>query len=213
MVLAPTCLGYIEDPETRDNRKKEAADTGIPKKMQSMRQFLSIKFDQLNWRMDDLDKKIETRNKDMKELKQILLGRSLETISRADGIQAANPKYKRSLKDRQRRDADDLHLGNVFVALYEKAQETSADVKTLLGKTEEVLESASECERIPSIIEEIHNSKMNEAVLCEKPKSCLELLMNGHTLSGVYKIYVATLEKDIEVFITFISSWSFIIPR
>ena len=77
-----------------------------------------------------------------------------------------------------------------------------------------MLESASECDKIPSIIEEIHNSKINEAVLCEKPKSCLELLKNGHTMSGVYKIYAATLEKDIEVkFITFISSWSFIILR
>ena len=42
---------------------------------------------------------------------------------------------------------------------------------------------------------------------CQRPRSCLELHRKGHTASGLYKIYVASLEKMVLVGIFFVF-WS-----
>ena len=39
----------------------------------------------------------------------------------------------------------------------------------------------------------------DKQMICEKPKSCLEHLRIGHTVSGVYKIYTAQYVEGIEV--------------
>ena len=229
MVMSPTCLSLIEVPQTRENlhllRKFETAGAAgknvihyiseVFYKLDEKIDKLNQKIDHLNQKTEKLDQRIEymdmKTDTDIKELREIFLDRRFQTSSHTLENPAANLKLKRSLSDRYRRDANGLHVSNVFVTLYEKSLETSADVKTLLGKTEEVLESASECGKIPSIIEQIHYyCKKNEAV-SEKPRSCLELLKQGHTLSGTYTLYVETLEKDIEVkSLNLISSWSFI---
>ena len=47
---------------------------------------------------------------------------------------------------------------------------------------------------------------------CRRPRSCLELQRKGHTASGLYKIYVASLEKMVLVGIFFVF-WSLFVTK
>lgn len=189
--------------------KKIEQKTGkLNEKIDNLEKKIEQKTEKLNEKIDNLDQKIERKteklekmmNKTINANMRETLDRSFNTISRAPAV---NIKQKRSIIDRVERETDGLHVSEVFVTLYEKALETSSDVKTLLEKTDDIHESAKDCGKIPSIIEEVHSQCGNQKEsVCEKPKSCLELLKKGHTLSGVYKIHIETLEKDIEVDIT-----------
>ena len=186
----------LDEKMDKLDRKIEQKTENLNKKIENLDKKIEQKTEKLNENIDKLDEKINTNMREM-------LDRSFNTISR---VPVAKVKQKRPIIDRYRRGTDGLHVSEVFVTLYEKALETSSDVKTLLGKTDDVFESANECGRIPNIIEEIHSQCGNQKeAICEKPKSCLELLKKGHTLSGVYKIHIETLEKDIEVDILLIS--------
>ena len=93
-------------------------------------------------------------------------------------------------------------MGDVFVLLHDKALETSADVKTLLGETGDVgtvlQELSSECGKVPTILEELKAIRKNQEFF-RKPRSCLELLNSGHTLSGPYTVYAESYSKETEV--------------
>ena len=211
MVVPSVCWGLLKEPEIHDNLR---ASRKVESSRYQLEELIRHVFDKLDEKMDKLDRKIEQKTEKLSENIEKLdekintntremLDHSFNTISR---VPVAKLKQKRSIINRYQRETEGLHVSEVFVTLYEKALETSSDVKTLLGKTDDVLESAKECGRIPSIIEEIHSQCGNQKeAVCEKPKSCLELLEKGHTLSGVYKIHIETLEKDIEVDILLIS--------
>ena len=83
-------------------------------------------------------------------------------------------------------------LANIFLALNDKAVSTSSDVKTLLTKIDEMIEKTKECSS--------RDTELDENL----PRSCLELRNKGHTMSGVYKIYVVGLRKSIEVCLCYI---------
>ena len=189
----------LDEKMDKLDRKIEQKTENLNKKIENLDKKIEQKTEKLNENIDKLDEKINTNMREM-------LDRSFNTISR---VPVAKVKQKRPIIDRYRRETEGLHVSEVFVTLYEKALETSSDVKKLLGKTDDMHASAKECGRIPTIIEEIHSQCGNQKeVVCEKPKSCLELLEKGHTLSGVYKIHIETLEKDIEVDILLISFMS-----
>lgn len=115
--------------------------------------------------------KIDQLDTSFNELKQMIMDNSLYAASR-DAIATLRRREQRdTTRSRTRREKEDLHLGNVFVTLYDTAIQTSSDVKILLE---------------------------NQA-FCDRPKSCLEHLRNGHTESGVYKIYTAKYAEAIEV--------------
>ena len=218
MMVPSVCWGLLKEPEIQDNlrapRKMESSRDQLEELIRHVFDKLDEKIDKLDEKMDTLDKKLEQKTEKLEEMidKKIntnmkeMLDRSFNTISR---VPVAKLKQKRPIIDRYRRETEGLHVSEVFVTLYEKELETSSDVKTLLGKTDDMHESAKECGRIPTIIEEIHSQCGNQKeAVCEKPKSCLELLEKGHTLSGVYKIHIETLEKDIEVYILLFSFMS-----
>ena len=135
--------------------------------------------------LDSLDQKVDGSVKDIKELKK-LTNDKLGSIVCAVETRASEIRQMNPLNVRDRREADGLHMVNILLSLYDKAQTTSSDVKTLLSKVDETIENTKQCSKKPDCN-------------CQKPRSCLELRRKGHTLSGVYQIYVAGLDRDIEV--------------
>ena len=121
--------------------------------------------------------------------------RSVYNPAAADVVDTGNQE---TTKDR--RGVEDV--GNVFVLLHDKALETSADVKTLLEETDDVgatLQTLSgECGRLSLVLEELEAIRENQEFY-KKPRSCLELLETGHTLSGHYMVYAESNSKEFEV--------------
>ena len=91
----------------------------LDKKMDKLDQKIELKTEKLNEHIDELGEKINTNVREM-------LDRNFNTIFRAP---VAKLKQKRPIIDRYRRETDGLHVSEIFVTLYEKALETSSDVK------------------------------------------------------------------------------------
>ena len=106
---------------------------------------------------------------------------------------------KGDLKSRYRRDVHDI--GEVFVTTYNKAISTSSDVKTLLAAMETLLENTNALQATyKEISDDIEVLKEGQATCNrEQPKSCLEVLNNGHTMSGVYDIFPESSIRPIQV--------------
>lgn len=129
---------------------------------------------------DAISQKTDLTMNEIKELKQKGLDSSRGTSAFKTGISAINNEKRNSSESRNYREVD----RSVYTSLHDRAVETS--VKTLLSKMDRVLE------RIDKFSKKQEDS--------EKARSCLELLRTGHTLSGVYKIYVASIRRSVEVY-------------
>ena len=118
-----------------------------------------------------------------------------------NALKLATDKFQKTgdLKSRYRRDVHDI--GEVFVTTYNKAISTSSDVKTLLAAMETLLENTNALQAsYKEISNDIEVLKEGQA-MCnrENPKSCLEVLNNGHTMSGVYDIFPESSIRPIQV--------------
>ena len=78
-------------------------------------------------------------------------------------------------------------LKDLCQVLHDTSVSVSSDMKTLLNETSEIIEKTNDCGSDASDTEN------------QMPGSCLELQNKGHTQSGVYRIYVASLGEAIEV--------------
>ena len=118
-----------------------------------------------------------------------------------NALKLATDKFQKTgdLKSRYRRDVHDI--GEVFVTTYNKAISTSSDVKTLLAAMETLLENTNALQAsYKEISDDIEVLKEGQATCNrENPKSCLEVLNNGHTMSGVYDIFPESSIRPIQV--------------
>lgn len=129
--------------------------------------------------------KIDQLDNSFNELKQIIIDSSLYAASRDAEAALTRRNQGDTAGPRTRRENDDLHVANVFVTLYNKTAQTWSDVKVLLNDV------------IPAMMADIQSIKEETQ---KRAKSCLEHLWNGHTESGVYKIYTAKYAEATEVF-------------
>ena len=85
-------------------------------------------------------------------------------------------------------DTEDFNtLKELCQVLHDTSVSISSDMKTLLNDTCEIIKKTKDCDSGASDSEN------------QMPGSCLELQNKGHTQSGVYRIYVASLGEAIEV--------------
>lgn len=164
----------------KDDRQTSINDLPF-KKMDSAALQMQSGAHYLRRSADAISQKTDLTMNEIEELKQKGLDSSRDTNAIKTGISAINNE-KRNFSELINYRKVDRH---VFASLHDKAVETSDDVKTLLSKMDRVLERLDEI------------SKKQED--SEKARSCLELLRTGHTLSGVYKIYVASIQRFVEV--------------
>ena len=204
LLRVPENHGGLQRPGLQPSWKMESPREKMDELIRHVFVKLDEKMDKLGQKIEQIGQQTEMLNDKVDRLDEILDTNVRELVDRSLNTIYSDPEenlgQKRTIDDMTRRQTDGLHVSEVFVTMYEKAIETSSGVKTLIEKTGDVLESVNECRRIPDILEEIQNQcGKEEETICEKPKSCLDLLKKGHTLSGVYKIHVESLEKDIEV--------------
>ena len=145
-----------------------------------------------NYEIHRAIEKIDQLDDSFNELKQMVIDNSFYTASRDAEAALTRRDQEGTAGLRARRENEHLHVGNVFVTMYDKTIQTWSDVKILLNDT------------IPAMMKDIRSIKENQ----ERPKSCLEHLRNGHTKSGVYKIYTAKYAEAIEVNIFLFILWS-----
>ena len=141
-----------------------------------------------------LDQKVDGLVKYIKDTKELTVDK-LGCLACAVNPKPNEDKPNRRQNTRNRRGlevngADTM--ANIFLALYDKAVSTASDVKTLLNKADEIIDNTQNCSS---------NAPDQDEYL---PRSCLELRNKGHTLSGVYNIYVVGLRKSIEVDIIYL---------
>ena len=138
-----------------------------------------------------LDLKVDGLVIDIKDLKELTKDKFESLVCPVNPSASEHkPRNTRKVRNRRELEVNGVHtMANLFLALYDKAVSTSLDVKTLLEKTDEIIENTNNCTCSSDAPEQADH----------RPRSCLELRKKGHTMSGVYVIYVAGLGKLIEV--------------
>lgn len=135
--------------------------------------------------LDKLDQKLDNS---INELKQMMFDNNIASRALENFVAENDVAGEDDLvNSRSRRDSSRLHVGKVFVSMYENTAATALKLGKLINDT------------LPAMNDELRIIKETQAY-CGRAKSCLEHLKNGHTKSGVYKIYTAAFAKPIEVY-------------
>lgn len=139
-----------------------------------------------------LDQKIDNKFND---LRQLIVDNILSNAIRDMDFIATKRVQRTTPRSIIPREEDHSNIGGVFNTLRGKM---ACDVEALIEDTIQPM-----ADDIKTIKENqgrcLSQSRYQNQGHCQKPKSCLELLRNGHITSGVYQIYI-TCEKAIKVF-------------
>ena len=176
---------------------KKIDGTDVPRK-EAMKSVLSAIYS-MDQRLDHITGYLKNLEDSYQALQKQINNKNAGIAFNA--LKLATDKFQKTgdLKSRYRRDVHDV--GEVFVTTYNKAISTSSDVKTLLAATETLLENTNALEAsYQEISDDIEVLKEGQATCNrENPKSCLEVLNNGHTMSGVYDIFPDSSIRPIQV--------------